>query len=136
MSNPRPETSVGAIVVHDGSLLLIERGRGAAIGQWSVPGGRVEFGESLAAAVEREVAEETGLSVRCGDFVGYVERVSADYHYVILDFAATLVGPAHPLQPGDDAADARWVPLAELSSVGLVAGMVDFLVDHGFLTGS
>lgn len=146
----RPETCVGAVVVEQGHLLLIQRGRGAAVGQWSVPGGRVEWGETLAQAVEREVAEETGLAVVCDTFIGWVELMGPDHHYVILDFRARLApsGPSSPparrgsgrparalppLVAGDDAADAAWVPLGELGSVALVDGLYRFLADHGVL---
>lgn len=105
---------VGAVVIDDGRLLLIKRGRGAAVGQWSVPGGRVEPGETLAEATEREVLEETGLAVACGTFIGWVERISGVYHFVIMDFYADLrtegIGPADA-SAGDDAAEVAWVPL-------------------------
>ena len=126
----RPEIAVGAVVIHDGHLLLIERGRGPAQGQWSVPGGRVEWGETLAQAVEREVAEETGLRVSCGDCIGWVERIGEAYHYLILDFRATALEPGAPLQAGDDASDAAWVPLSGLDQIDLVAGLREFLADH------
>ena len=130
----RPEVAVGAVVVHDGHLLLIRRGRGPAMGQWSVPGGRVEWGETLAQAVEREVAEETGLAVRCGPFVGWVERLGPGHHYVIMDFRAEVVGELDVnLRPGDDAAEAAWVPLEEVPSVDLVAGMLSFFRTHDIL---
>lgn len=125
---------MGAVVVHEGRLLLIRRGRGPAIGQWSVPGGRVEWGETLAQAVEREVAEETGLVVRCGPFVGWVERMGAGHHYVIMDFRAEIAGdPAVVLRAGDDAAEAAWIPLADVPAVDLVDGMLDFLRIHHVL---
>lgn len=125
---------MGAVVIHDGHLLLIRRGRGPAVGQWSVPGGRVEWGETLAQAVEREVAEETGLTVRCGPFVGWVERMGAGHHYVIMDFQADVVGPVSAaLCAGDDAAEAAWIPLGEVPAVDLVDGMLDFLRTHHIL---
>lgn len=128
---PTPEVSVGAVVVRDGCLLLVCRGRGAAVGAWSVPGGRVEPGESLAAAVERELAEETGLVGRCGPFVGWVERISAAYHYVILDFLVDVHDGS--AVAGDDAADVAWLPLDSLASTDyqLVPGLLDFLREHG-----
>ena len=129
----RPETCVGAIVQHNGCLLLIQRGHGSATGRWSVPGGRVEFGETLADAVEREVREETGLDVACGDHVGFVELIEPDHHYVIHDFTAEVVGLPTPLVAADDAADAAWVPLDEISTVDLVDGMEAFLIEHGIL---
>ena len=94
MSGPHPEVCVGGVVVHDGRLLLVRRGRGAGIGLWSVPGGRVEWGEPLADAVVREVAEETGLAVVPAGWLGWVERIDAAHHFVIHDFLARLVdGP-------------------------------------------
>ncbi len=127
----RPEICVGAIARRDDSLLLIERGRGAAVGEWSVPGGRVEFGESLAEAARRETAEETGLEVVVGDVIGWVERVSAEHHFVIVDFAVTVVGGT--LRAGDDAADVRWVAVNDLGSVKLVDGLLVFLQEHGVI---
>jgi 8-oxo-dGTP diphosphatase len=129
----RPEVCVGALVVEDGQLLLIRRGRGAGFGRWSVPGGRVEPGETLAEAVVRELREETALDGVCDRFVGWVERISSDYHYVIFDFAVTAL-PGEP-RAGDDASDVRWVPLDD---VGLwppvVDGLVEFLADNGYVT--
>lgn len=130
---PRPELCVGAVVSRGEDLLLVRRGRGAAVGQWSVPGGRVEGGETMAEAVVREVGEETGLRVRCGEPLGWVERIGPDRHFVIVDFEAEPLDPGAPLQPGDDAADAAWVPLAELGAVDLVAGLADFLRQHGIV---
>lgn len=128
----RPEVAVGAIIIDQEQLLLVRRGRGPGQGFWSVPGGRVEPGESLAAAVEREVHEETALQVRCGAFVGWVERIGSDHHFVIMDFRAELVGPKMA-EAGDDAAEVAWVDLAAVEGFGLVDGLYDFLVDHGVL---
>jgi 8-oxo-dGTP diphosphatase len=125
---PRPEVAVGAIAVRDGALLLVRRGRPPEAGRWSLPGGRLEAGETLRAAVEREVLEETGLEARCGELVGWVERMGPAHHFVILDFAVT-VEPGRP-QAGGDAAEVAWVPLGELGRVELVSGLAEFLADH------
>ena len=92
MTAARPEVCVGAVVVDDARLLLVQRGRGPGVGWWSVPGGRVEPGESLARAVERELHEETGLVGSCGAFLGWVERIDDDHHFVILDFTVAVTG--------------------------------------------
>jgi len=127
------EVAVGGVAVRDGELLLVRRGRGPGAGAWSVPGGRVHVGEELHEAVVREVAEETGLDVVVERFLGWVERIGADYHFVILDF---LVAPLEPDQvpvAGDDADEVAWVGLGELDGVRLVEGLFDFLVDHDIL---
>ncbi len=127
----RPEVAVGAVCVHADALLLVRRGRGPAAGEWAVPGGRVEWGETLHEAVVRETAEETGLEVVVDRFLGWVERLGETYHYVILDFAVTALDPARPLVAGDDAAEAAWVPVPELSELRLVGGLHEFLRDVG-----
>jgi len=123
---------VGAIVVADDELLVIRRGHGPAAGEWSVPGGRVEAGETLAEAVVREVGEETGIEAVCGPLVGWVERISGDHHYVILDFAATALERGEPVA-GDDAAEACWVPLGDVGELRLVDGLAEFLHEHGVI---
>jgi 8-oxo-dGTP diphosphatase len=128
----RPELCVGAVVVSYGRLLLIRRGRGPAAGEWSVPGGRVEGGELVAEAVVREVFEETGITVLCGAFLGWVERAEDDHHVVIMDFEAVALDDTDP-RAGDDAAEARWVPLDEVADLRLVEGLAAFLREHGVL---
>ena len=128
----RPEVCVGAVAVADDRILLIRRGRGVAAGRWSVPGGRLEGGETLAEAVVRELAEETGIEAVCDEMIGWVERIGPDYHYVILDFAVTVLGDADPVA-GDDAAEAAWVALHDLGDVALVEGLAEFLHEHGIL---
>ena len=128
----RPELSVGAIAVDDDQILLVRRGRGPAQGEWSVPGGRVEAGETLAEAVIRELAEETGLAGVCDGLAGWVERVGEGYHYVILDFHVTIMDGADPVA-GDDAAEVAWVPLSEITDLKLTDGLAEFLHDRGIL---
>jgi len=127
-----PEVCVGAVAIDNDRLLLIRRGRGPAQGEWSVPGGRVEQGETLAEAVVRELAEETGLEGVCDRLIGWVERIGDDYHYVILDFLVEVLDGAEPVA-GDDAAEARWVPLPEVADYALVEGLAEFLADNGVI---
>jgi 8-oxo-dGTP diphosphatase len=130
---PAPEVAVGGVAVRDGALLLVRRGRGPAAGEWSVPGGRVEPGESLHGAVVREVLEETGLEVVVERFLGWVERIDEAFHFVILDFAVTPLDDTATPVAGDDAAEAAWVPITELTELRLVDGLYDFLRDAGVL---
>lgn len=132
MSAARPTVAVGAVVVDHDRLLLVRRGRGPAAGWWSVPGGRVEAGETLAEAVTRELREETGLDGVCGPLLGWVERIDPEEHFVILDFEVTLVGDDQPVA-GDDAAEARWVELHDVAEMALVDGLAEFLHDHGII---
>lgn len=128
----RPQLCVGAIAVDEDQILLVRRGRGPAQGEWSVPGGRVERGETLAEAVVRELAEETGLTGVCDSLAGWVERIGEGFHFVILDFHVTIIDGSDPVA-GDDAAEVAWVQLSEVADLKLVEGLAEFLHDHGIL---
>jgi 8-oxo-dGTP diphosphatase len=122
-----PVVGVGAIIFdRDGRVLLIERGKPPAAGQWSVPGGKLEPGETLAQGVAREVREETGLVVEVGALACVVERITGDYHYVILDYFARVIGGE--LAAASDARAARFVDHDELSSLPLTEGLHEILV--------
>jgi 8-oxo-dGTP diphosphatase len=112
----------GAVVRDSGGrLLLIRRANPPSEGLWSLPGGRVEPGESPAAAAAREVREETGLEVEVGTLLGSVEIGD----YLVHDFAATVVGGE--LVAGDDASDARWCSTADAALLPLTPGLLDEL---------
>ena len=121
----RPVVGVGAIVVDGSRVVLVKRAYEPLKGAWSLPGGAVELGETLADAVAREVREETGLDVRVGALVEVLERVHRDadgrveFHYVLADYVCTPLGGA--LAAASDAADARWVSFDEMDAYGVSA---------------
>lgn len=120
---------VGAIT-HDeqGRLLLVRRGTEPGKGRWSVPGGRVEPGETPREAVVREVLEETGLRVEPTELVGTVERDAPDGSvFAIEDYRAVVVAGTTALQSGDDAAEVGWFCPAEVRGLDCVDGLVETL---------
>ena len=115
---------VGGLAYDDaGRLLLVQRANEPGRGLWSVPGGRVEPGEDDAAALVREMLEETGLQVTPDALVGRVRRG----RFAIADYRCTVV--AGPLRAGDDALDARFVDRAAMAAFPLVDGLVDALTE-------
>ncbi|MBE3580143.1 MAG: NUDIX hydrolase [Thermoanaerobacteraceae bacterium] len=130
-----PLVGVGAIVVHGEALLLVKRGRPPAKGAWSIPGGKVETGETLTQALRREVEEECGLTIRIGPPVAVLDSIYTDdqgrvkYHYVLVDFWAEYVSGA--LSPASDVMEARWVPLREVGNHELTAGTLELLRELG-----
>jgi 8-oxo-dGTP diphosphatase len=119
----RPLVGVGAVIVRDHQVLLVRRGQAPLLGEWSLPGGVLECGETLREATVREAREETGLIVETGELLGVYERVvrSEDgrvrYHYVLIDFLCRAV--AGDLKAGSDAADIRWVEPGDLDGLNL-----------------
>ncbi|MCY3578620.1 MAG: NUDIX domain-containing protein [bacterium] len=124
-----PELCVGAVVVCDGAILLIRRGSPPGEGMWSVPGGRVQRGETLSEAVRRELYEETGLDGEVGQVVGWIELIGRRRHYVVVDYWVTVAPGAVPTA-GTDASDAAWVAFGELGEWDLVDGLLEFLTEH------
>ena len=122
----RPMVGVAAVIFRNDRVLLVQRGREPAYGKWSLPGGLVEVGESLAVAVSREVREEVGLEVDVKDLVAALDRVILDgageieYHYILLDFICE--SSAGEPRPASDALDCAFVSLDDLHNYSLTRG--------------
>jgi len=119
----RPIVGVGAVVLDGGRVLLVRRGHEPLKGEWSLPGGAVEVGETLEVATAREIREETGLDIEVGPMIDVLDRIRFDpaggvlYHYVLIDFVCRPTGGA--LCCGTDASDAIWTPIMDLPQFGL-----------------
>ena len=131
-SSPVPIIGVGSIVLRHGRLLVIRRGREPHAGRWSLPGGRLEFGEQLADGALRELQEETGLVGSIAGLCGIAERISGTAHLVIHDFWVD-VPDAQVAVAGDDAEAVGWVDRAELAALSCVPRLGEFLAEHGGL---
>ena len=131
----RPLVGVGAVIIHQGCALIVQRGADPRRGEWTVPGGLVELGETLRAATEREVLEETGLVVKAGEVLDVFDSIYPDaegrtqYHYVLVDFLCKLV--SGELKPSSDISDARWITPADLDKAKLI-GSTTLVVKKGF----
>ncbi|HZU30461.1 MAG TPA: NUDIX hydrolase [Candidatus Angelobacter sp.] len=127
----RPIVGVGAVIIDEGRVLLVKRGSPPLLGEWSLPGGVVELGETLRAAAEREAQEETGLLVKAGEVLEVFDRIipgrnnAPQYHYVLIDFLCAVLGGE--LRAGGDAADARWVKESELVEFKLEQPALDVI---------
>jgi ADP-ribose pyrophosphatase YjhB (NUDIX family) len=136
----RPIVGVGAVIVDTAGgavrVLLVRRGAPPLQGEWSIPGGAVELGETLRAAAERESLEETGLVVEAGDVLEILDRVlpgrdgRVQYHYVLIDFLCRVRGGE--LHAGGDALEAAWVEEGELEQYKLEKPAMD-VIGKGFV---
>jgi 8-oxo-dGTP diphosphatase len=119
----QPLVGVGAVIVEAGRVLLVKRGHPPLAGEWSIPGGVLEVGETVREAAVREALEETGLTVEPRDLLGVFDRVLPDetgrtkYHYVLIDFLCRRI--AGEPQATGDAAEARWFTKEELAKLSL-----------------
>ncbi len=119
----QPLIGVGALIVENGRVVLIKRGKAPLMGEWSIPGGMLELGETLRQGAEREALEETGLVIHATELLGVFDRVVPDaerkivYHYVLIDFLCERI--SGELLAGADADDARWFTPEELAKLPL-----------------
>ena len=127
----QPVVAVGAIVFRNSRVLLVRRGQPPSQDLWAIPGGRVEIGETLQEAAEREILEETGITIRALDPVytfDYIERDGSArprFHYVIIDLQADYV--RGDTRAGDDAAEVRWVAAEDFASLKVSSKTVHLL---------
>jgi 8-oxo-dGTP diphosphatase len=135
-----PRVGVGAIVLHEGRVLLVKRGHAPGLGLWSVPGGLVDLGESTVDAARREVEEECGLKVRLAGLVGVLDRVTRNaegrvrYHWVLIDYLA-VPESSDAITAGSDAAEVRWVAIDEVERLPITEGLVDMIRRAAALSG-
>jgi len=116
-------------VVQDGDLLLVRRGRGANAGLWAIPGGKVEYGESMRAAAIREVREETGIDVELGEVIWVGDALGPGnppaWHYTLVDYSGQMIGGV--LKAADDAREVAWIPLKSALELPLTPTMPDLV---------
>ena len=119
----QPLIGVGAIIVEQQGVLLVKRGKAPLLGEWSIPGGMLELGETLRDGAEREALEETGLVVRATELLGVFERIVPDksdrtlYHYVLIDFLCERI--SGEVRASGDAADAQWFTAEQVNRLSL-----------------
>ncbi|MHA1597152.1 MAG: NUDIX hydrolase [Alphaproteobacteria bacterium] len=115
----RPVVGVGTVVWKDGRVLMIRRGNAPGRGQWSIPGGKQEYGETTEAAAVREVREETGVGCELRGLIGVYDAITDAGHFTLINYAACwLDGTA---SPGGDALDARFMTIAEIDTLDIWA---------------
>ncbi len=138
MKREYPETplvGIGAIIIEDDRVVLVRRGHPPQLGEWSIPGGLLEVGETLRQAAVREALEETSLTIETADLLGVYDRVVRDadertlYHFVLIDFLCYRIG-GEPHAAGD-AAEACWFTKSELKTLSLAADTLE-VIHRGF----
>jgi mutator protein MutT len=130
----RPHVAVGAVIIRDRKVLLARRAKDPFKGEWSLPGGAVELGETLTAAVRREVREETGLDVRVGKIAGIFDRICPDeqggveYHYILVDYACRPISGSG--QAASDAEEVAWFSAQEVETLTIQQNTRELILRH------
>jgi ADP-ribose pyrophosphatase len=135
-----PRVGVGAVVLREGRVLLVRRAVAPSQGLWAIPGGGLKLGETLRQAAEREILEETGITIRTGELLYIGDLVHRDddgrirFHYVVVDFAADYL--SGDVRGSDDALDARWVSPEEFAALAATKTTRELLMRIGFIPSS
>ena len=113
MQHTRPVAGIGAVVIHNDQVLLVKRAKAPKKGLWCIPGGKITYGETLQQAAEREIKEETGVTIKAGVPIYVFDLIiDTEYHYIIIDLIAEYISGTP--KAGDDASDAKWISLHHL----------------------
>ena len=132
-----PKVAVGAVVMKDNKVLLVKRNKAPQKGLWAIPGGSVELGETLQAAAEREIREETGLTITAGQPINTFDLIERDargkiaFHYVIVDLQADYADG--DISPADDVSDAGWFGPEDVKNLDLTPATDSLLRKVGVL---
>jgi len=121
----RPLMAVGALIQQNGKVLLVKRTKPPNAGTWAIPGGKVEYGETVHEALIREINEETSLIVKPSKLLAVVQIIKEGFHYIILDFICDIEGGS--LRPASDAKEARFFSLEELEKLEISSTTIEML---------
>ncbi len=130
MSSKYPIPSVGALIIEEDKLLMIRRGNPPFEGYWSIPGGKIKWGEKLEEALKREVQEELSVEVEVGELAGIVESIvekegDVVYHYILIDYFCRIISGTP--KASSDALELRWVSLKELRNIKVTPSLLKLL---------
>lgn len=124
----RPLVAVGGVIINRNKILLVKRAHPPNKDMWAIPGGKLEYGETLEDAVKREMLEETNLEVKVLNLLSLIQMIKEGFHYVILDFLCEIVGGN--LNPASDAADAKFFSIEEVKNLNTSPTTKEMLIRY------